>query len=200
MAFKEAITNIGHTVLDAFRSHEAKIAQPFPQNNRTPANEPGGSGTRKGCWYRIIDNIFAYRGLLWICFCGQSHAWYCTPNENLQRKLETTHYCCARCASIVRDASDPSGVRRLLHTEKDEHGNVIPVGAPYSLLDMFLDGGAGLSEADRDAAYSLLPTWRIGGGCMPDPRTSRFIDTENMGWDGEVGWDGMKPYGLHGMK
>jgi len=195
MAFREAVANVLHAVGNVLNpSGERQLALSVPPDNFLPVNEPGATRSmRPGTWYRTVSERYEETGMLWYCKCGHVNFWP-FGKADLRRKLELTHFCSARCASVTWDETKPGEEPRLhqvMHTEKDADGNVIPVGRPYSLLEILPEQGKKMSEQERDKFYAMLPTWRIG---RPMSHSAPFVEVFNQDCETEFNGHNAKVY------
>lgn len=168
MAFLDTARNAVANLIAPNRNRHAETltSQQLPAVDYTPVNIPGSQQPqRNNCWYRLVGLDGRELGYMFLCKCGQSNIYMFTKHD-LNRQLEREYHCVNRCASVIQETSrDHQGLpvyKRVVHTEKDKDGNVIPVGAPHSLLTLLPENGKDMPDRERDMVYATLPTWQIG--------------------------------------
>ncbi len=200
MAFAETLNRGGHKLVDLLtkpstKTGERALAQPLPAVDYLPVNEVGSKQPNiNNAWYRLVGSSGQEKGMLFLCRCGVSNA-YLFGKYDLRRELENDHHCSAGCVHIIEkknEHGDVSSFEQVRHERTDEHGNVIPVGAPHNVLDLLPDHGKNMSDRERDKVYATLPTWRLYD-MKPQPP---FLQVGEE--DSSVQWAGNAPLGADG--
>lgn len=204
MAFAESLNRAGHKLVDLLAPNpnagsERRLAQSLPAIDYLPVNSPGSKQPLiRNAWYRLVNMQNREIGYMFLCRCGASNA-YLYGRYDLRRELEQDRPCCARCTAIIEkrdpESKDVLSFERVVNTERDKDGNVIPVGAYHNLKDILPSRGDKMSDDERNKVYATLPCWLLVNEKPQAPFTQTGDWGGNDDGNSAAGWDGAKVSG-----